>query len=104
MDVKTVLNEVIKEHCPFIHNNRLNALLDVAEGLRYSQNLSLSAIGRNLSGDSKVKHKIKKVDRCIGVYKIFFIKYSLCHTILLLFFGFIGYTIDYHYRYKNKKL
>ncbi|MCC8484061.1 MAG: hypothetical protein LN561_05920 [Rickettsia endosymbiont of Labidopullus appendiculatus] len=41
MDVKTVLNEVIKEHCPFIHNNRLNALLDVAEGLRYSQNLSL---------------------------------------------------------------
>ncbi|WP_341749525.1 hypothetical protein [Candidatus Tisiphia endosymbiont of Sialis lutaria] len=62
MDVKTVLNEVIKEHCPFIHNNRLNALLDVAEGLRYSQNLSLSAIGRNLSGDSKVKHKIKKVD------------------------------------------
>ncbi|WP_341751107.1 hypothetical protein [Candidatus Tisiphia endosymbiont of Sialis lutaria] len=66
MDVKTVLNEVIKEHCPFIHNNRLNALLDVAEGLRYSQNLSLSAIGRNLSGDSKVKHKIKKVDRCIG--------------------------------------
>ncbi|WP_341749764.1 hypothetical protein [Candidatus Tisiphia endosymbiont of Sialis lutaria] len=65
MDVKTVLNEVIKEHCPFIHNNRLNALLDVAEGLRYSQNLSLSAIGRNLSGDSKVKHKIKKVDRCI---------------------------------------
>ncbi|MCC8399983.1 MAG: palindromic element RPE2 domain-containing protein, partial [Rickettsia endosymbiont of Platyusa sonomae] len=47
--------------------NRLNALLDVAEGLRYSQNLSLSAIGRNLSGDSKVKHKIKKVDRCIGI-------------------------------------
>ncbi|WP_375333811.1 hypothetical protein [Candidatus Tisiphia endosymbiont of Xenochironomus xenolabis] len=41
MDVKTVLNEVIKEHCPFIHNNRLNALLDVAEGLLYSQNLSL---------------------------------------------------------------
>ncbi|WP_341749361.1 hypothetical protein [Candidatus Tisiphia endosymbiont of Sialis lutaria] len=33
MDVKTVLNEVIKEHCPFIHNNRLNALLDVAEDL-----------------------------------------------------------------------
>ncbi|WP_341759767.1 hypothetical protein [Candidatus Tisiphia endosymbiont of Ptychoptera albimana] len=27
MDVKTVLNEVIKEHCPFIHNNRLNALI-----------------------------------------------------------------------------
>ncbi|WP_425364424.1 hypothetical protein [Candidatus Tisiphia endosymbiont of Mystacides longicornis] len=33
MDVKTVLNEVIKEHCPFIHNNRLNTLLDVAEDL-----------------------------------------------------------------------
>jgi hypothetical protein len=44
------------------------------------------------------------IENNIGVYEIFFIKYSLCHTIPLLFFGFIGYTIDYYYKYKNKKL
>lgn len=26
----------------------------------------MAAIGRKLSGEAKVKHKIKKVDRCLG--------------------------------------
>ena len=66
MKIETIFTEVLKEQCPLIHNNRLNAILDVAQGLRDSQNLSLSAIGRNLSGTAKIKHKIKKVDRCLG--------------------------------------
>ena len=94
MDVKTVLNEVIKEHCPFIHNNRLNALLDVAEGLLYSQNLSLSAIGRNLSGDSKVKHKIKKVDRCIGNKHLYNEVDSLYSALSYFIFEFIKHSND----------
>jgi hypothetical protein len=94
MDVKTVLNEVIKKHCHFIHNNRLNALLDVAEGLRYSQNLSLSAIGRNLSGDSKVKHKIKKVDRCIGNKHLYNEVDSLYSALSYFIFEFIKHSND----------
>lgn len=66
MKVEYILNEVLQEECPGIHNKRLNAILDVAEGLRCSQNLSLSAIGRALSGEGRAKHKIKKVDRCLG--------------------------------------
>ena len=60
------LKEVLQSECQFVHNNRLNAILDVAEGLGNSQNLSLSAIARNLSGEAKIKHKIKKVDRCLA--------------------------------------
>jgi len=66
MKIQDVLREVLQEQCPFIHNSRLNTVLDVAEGLRKSQNLSMAAIGRKLSGESKVKHRIKKVDRCLG--------------------------------------
>lgn len=66
MKIQDVLREVVQEQCPSIHNSRLNAVLDVAEGLRNSQNLSMAAIGRKLSGEAKVKHKIKKVDRCLG--------------------------------------
>lgn len=40
--------------------------MDVASGLRNSQNLSLSELGRNLPGDAKLKNKIKKVDRLEG--------------------------------------
>lgn len=66
MKIEYVLNEVLQEECHGIHNKRLNAVLDVAEGLRNSQNLSLIAIGRALAGEGRAKHKIKKVDRCLG--------------------------------------
>lgn len=48
------------EGCPFIHTNRINAVLDVSMALRDSQNLSLSQMGRSLKGPSAIKHKIKK--------------------------------------------
>lgn len=66
MKIQDALKDVLQEQCPLIHNNRLNAVLDIAEGLRESQNLSMAAIGRKLSGEAKIKHKIKKVDRCLG--------------------------------------
>lgn len=66
MKVEEALREVMQDQCHEIHNSRLNALLDVAEGLRESQNMTIASIGRNLSGSSKIKHKIKKVDRCLG--------------------------------------
>jgi hypothetical protein len=66
MKIQDILREVLQEQCPKVHNNRLDAVLDIAQGLRESQNLSMAAIGRKLSGEAKVKHKIKKVDRCLG--------------------------------------
>lgn len=66
MNIQEILRDVLTEECPSIHNSRLNAVLDVSEGLSQSQNLSMAAIGRKLCGEAKVKHKIKKVDRCLG--------------------------------------
>ncbi len=43
------------------------------------------------------------VEHNVGFYELFFTKYALYHTIALLFFGSIVYTIDYHWC-KNKKL
>lgn len=66
LNVETYLYNSLLESCPDIHINRLNAVMDVASGLRHSQNLSLSEVGRNLLGDAKLKNKIKKVDRLEG--------------------------------------
>lgn len=63
MSTKQLLYSYLEEACPDIHNTRLQALLDVAEGLQKSQNLSLTAMGRELKNESLVKNKIKKVDR-----------------------------------------
>lgn len=52
--------------CPFIHENRINAVLEVSSALKEGTNLSLSEMGRHLKGPSDIKHKIKKVDRLEG--------------------------------------
>jgi hypothetical protein len=62
---RLLFNE-LESACPGIYETRLEALLDVASALQRSQNLSLSAMGKYLSGNSVLKHKIKKVDRLEG--------------------------------------
>lgn len=66
---KLLFNALVKG-CPFIHENRINAVIDVSLALQNSQNLSLSQIGRSLKGSSDIKHKIKKVDRLEGNEKL----------------------------------
>lgn len=61
-----IVKAAMETTCDFIHETRLAALLDAAEALQYSNNLSLTAIGRKLSGESAIKHKIKKIDRLVG--------------------------------------
>lgn len=61
-----LIKTAMESSCELIHENRLAALLDVSQALQYSNNLSLTAIGRKLSGDTSIKHKVKKIDRLIG--------------------------------------
>src|SRR3990167_6390302 len=64
--VEELLHEHLSVSCPHIHSTRLQSVLDVATGLQKSRNLSLTAIGRQLSSDTAIKHRVKKVDRLLG--------------------------------------
>jgi hypothetical protein len=66
MFLNDLLHDAMESACPSVHASRLDAILDVADALQQSRNLSLSAMGKCLLGDSKIKHKIKKVDRLEG--------------------------------------
>ncbi len=61
-----IIKAAMEISCEFIHETRLAALLDAAQALQHSNNLSLTAIGRKLSGESAIKHKVKKIDRLVG--------------------------------------
>lgn len=71
MFAEELLFNALVEGCPFIHENRLNSVLDVSRALRDGQNLSLSEMGRSLAGSTSIKHKIKKVDRLEGNSKLY---------------------------------
>ena len=88
LSVETYLHNSLSESCSEIHEARLNAVLDVASGLRNSQNLSLSELGRNLPGNAKLKNKIKKVDRLEG-------NKALHNELFLLYQGLSSFVLRY---------
>lgn len=65
-----------------IRATKVNAVIDMTDALLNESNLTLTDIGRHLSGQANVKHKIKRVDRWLnnaglyqqskGIYKAIF--------------------------------
>src|SRR5579864_3384211 len=66
MSINDILHIHLEGCCPDIHVTRLQAVMDVATGLQRSNNFSISAIGKCLQNDSKMKNRIKKVDRLLS--------------------------------------
>lgn len=66
MQVNRLLHKFIKNTLPKIHKTRLRALIKVVDSLLNNSYLTLSSLGKNLSGDALVKNKIKLVDRLLS--------------------------------------
>lgn len=86
--VEELLYEYLSVSCPHIHRTRLQSVLDVAAGLQKSRNLSLTAIGRQLSSDTAIKHRVKKVDRLLG-------NRHLYNELTSLYMGLSSYILRY---------
>lgn len=65
MHVAKVLHKQI-EKTASIHKKRLVSLFDIVETAMQTQYVTLTGLGRRLPSTTKVKHKIKKVDRLLG--------------------------------------
>ncbi|BCV58951.1 hypothetical protein TUM17384_28960 [Shewanella algae] len=61
-----ILHDLLKKQCPQIHQKRLNSLMVATEALLDGNQLSLTQLGRNISGAVAPKHNIKWIDRLPG--------------------------------------
>jgi len=66
MSVVKTLYSFLKQSLPSIHIARLQALMVAVEAGLSGAPLSITTLGRAVSGDSFIKHKIKRMDRLIG--------------------------------------
>jgi hypothetical protein len=64
------LHKILKESSVIGHEKRLNCLLRLVEGILHEGKLSLSHLAHHLKGTSKVKNKIKLVDRLLSNTKL----------------------------------
>ena len=66
MHATAVLQKLLRRSIPSIHLKRLNALVAMVASALSGGTLTLSGLARSLSGDSAVRHRIKRVDRLLG--------------------------------------
>ena len=66
MPIITLLHNLLKESLPSIHAARLQALMAAVEAGLHGASVSITALGRSLSGPAYIKHKIKRMDRLAG--------------------------------------
>ena len=66
MHALTILHRILYASLPEIHAKRLTGLLAAVEAVVSGSRLTLSDLGRGLSGCVAVKHNIKRIDRLLG--------------------------------------
>lgn len=66
MHAITILHRILSASFPEIHAKRLASLLAAVEAVVTGSRLTLSDMGRGLSGAVAVKHNIKRIDRLLG--------------------------------------
>lgn len=66
MSLVNTLHTLLKQSLPNLHGARLNALMAAVEAGLTGASVSITALGRAVSGATFIKHKIKRLDRLIG--------------------------------------
>lgn len=66
MQLMKLLHKTFQKELPSVHQTRLKSLLEASETLVRANKLTLTALGRNLSGKAKTRSNIKKIDRLLG--------------------------------------
>lgn len=66
MHTVKLLHKLLSRSVPFIHTTRLDAFIAAIQALTRGASASVTSLGRNLTGNSYDKHKIKKIDRLLS--------------------------------------
>jgi hypothetical protein len=70
MSIIDLLHNLLKGKLPSIHATRLQALMAAVQAGLKGASVSITQLGRSLSGPAYIKHKIKRMDRLAGNYHL----------------------------------
>lgn len=66
MSVIKTLHALLKQALPHMHASRLNALMAAVKADLTGASVSITTLGRAVSGTTFIKNKIKRLDRLVG--------------------------------------
>lgn len=66
MHTRTVLQKFFQNSFPTVHAKRMLALQNAVDAVLQGAQVSITAIGRHLNSNVRIKHCIKRIDRLVG--------------------------------------
>ncbi len=66
MHTVKVLHKLLHQSVPSIHARRLDAVMATVQSVVYGARITVTSLGRGLTGKAYDKHKIKRVDRLLS--------------------------------------
>jgi hypothetical protein len=66
MQALTLFHKNLRQACPFIHAQRLGALIAGTQALLDGRELTVTRLGRSLQSKAKTKNNIKRIDRLVS--------------------------------------
>ena len=66
MHTSTVLQKFFQHSFPTVHAKRLRALQAAVDAVLVGAPVSVTGMGRHLKSRTRIKHKIKRVDRLVS--------------------------------------
>jgi hypothetical protein len=67
----SILHDLLKNQCANLHQKRLSSLMVAVQSFLDGQQLSLTELGRNITGAVAAKHNIKRIDRLLGNHALY---------------------------------
>jgi hypothetical protein len=67
MAIIQTLHDLLKPSLPDLHATRFKALMAAVEAGLSGASVSITALGRAVSGQAYIKHKIKRMDRLAAI-------------------------------------
>jgi hypothetical protein len=93
MPASAICHKFFRQPLSHFNQARSKTLLDCADALIRSNRMTLTDIGRNLSGKAQVKHKIKRVDRFLGSDKLDGDKLTIYASLIHYLFSHLPYFV-----------
>lgn len=85
MHAAKLLHKTLSHFCTFMHQKRLNSLILCSQSLLASQVIQLTAIGRSIHSNARIKHKIKQADRLVSNPRLYAERVEIYKSISRLF-------------------
>jgi len=82
MSLINTLHTLLKQSLPNLHGARLNALMAAVGAGLTGASVSITALGRAVSGSVFIKHKIKRLDRLVVITGV---RVNLSHSSAFFF-------------------